>query len=85
MHAHDGEFCTFRDVKALVVTWNAGAAKPADLRHDQRDSNFFRDLFQAQEAPGIVVFGLQELVDLEDKTLTASRLFRCCLNEPDLT
>ncbi len=73
MHANGADFCTFREVSSLVMTWNAGASKPSDLRHDEKDSNFFRDLLQAQEAPDILVFGLQELVDLEDKSLTASK------------
>lgn len=55
-----------------MLTWNAGAAKPADLRHDEEDANFFRDLLNKHEAPDIIIFGLQELVDLDDKKLTAS-------------
>ena len=54
------------------MTWNAGAAKPTDLKHDERNSNFFRELFAVKNPPDILVFGLQELVDLENKKLTAS-------------
>jgi hypothetical protein len=73
MQEHDAEFCDFREVSALVMTWNAGASKPNHLRHDQQDSNFFRDLLQSSpDAPDIVVFAFQELVDLEDKKVTAS-------------
>lgn len=73
MQAQEAEFCTYKSVTALVMTWNAGASKPQDLRHEQQDSNFFRNLLQAQEPPDILVFGLQELVDLEDKKMTASK------------
>lgn len=55
------------------MTWNAGASKPADLRYDEQNSNVFRDLLQTSSVPDVVVFGLQELVDLEDKKLTASK------------
>jgi hypothetical protein len=56
------------------MTWNAGASKPTHLKHDEQDSNFFRDLLQApSDPPDIVVFGFQELVDLEDKKVTARR------------
>jgi hypothetical protein len=73
MQEHDAEFCDFREVSALVMTWNAGASKPSHLRNDQQDNNFFRDLLQSSpDAPDIVVFGFQELVDLEDKKVTAS-------------
>jgi len=72
MHRNDSQFCTFKDMTSLVLTWNAGASKPADLRYDEQNSNFFRDLLQTSNVPDVVVFGLQELVDLEDKKLTAS-------------
>ncbi|KAI9779478.1 MAG: hypothetical protein M1835_004685 [Candelina submexicana] len=76
MQGHDVEYCNFRDIKALVVTWNAGASKPTDLRHDEKDANFFRDVLNANEPPGIIVFGFQELVDLEDKKITAKSFFK---------
>lgn len=74
MKNHEAKFCSFRNASALILTWNAGAAKPTDLRHDEKDANFFRDLLQNRDAPDIIVFGLQELVDLDDKKLTASKL-----------
>jgi hypothetical protein len=74
MQEHDAEFCDFREVSTLIMTWNAGASKPTHLKHEQ-DSTFFRDLLQSSpDAPDIVVFGFQELVDLEDKKVTARRL-----------
>ncbi|KAL9060958.1 MAG: hypothetical protein Q9162_000402 [Coniocarpon cinnabarinum] len=72
----EAEFCTYKDIDALVMTWNAGAAKPADFRYEQRDSNFFRDLFRPEDPPDLIVFGFQELVDLEDKKLTAKNFFK---------
>lgn len=74
MQAHDVDFCTFREVKAVVVTWNAGASMPATLRNDERSVNFLREIFQINDPPDILVFSFQELVDLEDKRLTASRV-----------
>jgi hypothetical protein len=73
MHRNDSQFCTFRDMTSLVMTWNAGASKPTDIRYDEQNSNFFRKMLQTQEAPDVIVFSLQELVDLEDKRLTASK------------
>lgn len=72
MRDHDTQYCTFSDISALVVTWNAGASTPSNLRHEEKDSNIFRDVLQAEDPPDILVFGFQELVDLEDKKLTAS-------------
>jgi len=85
MQAHDQEYCDFREVTALVMTWNAGASKPEDLRHDERDSKFFRDLFGGGEPTDLLVIGLQELVDLEDKKETASKdgLLHTCYDKTD--
>ncbi|KAF2860032.1 DNase I-like protein [Piedraia hortae CBS 480.64] len=76
MHYHDAEYCTFREISASVMTWNAGASKPRDLEQDKQDNNFFREYIGAQGAPDIFVFAFQELVDLEDKKTTAKALFK---------
>ena len=73
MQDHDTEFCTFEEVTAAVLTWNAGATKPSYLRNDQKDNNFFRDYLTSHHPPDIFIFGFQELVDLEDKKVTASK------------
>ena len=73
MRALDVKYCTFRELTALTMSWNAGAATPAHLRHEQSDSSFFRDLLNVKASPDMLIFGFQELVDLEDKKLTASR------------
>ena len=76
MQAHDNEYCDFRELTVTVVTWNAGAATPTNLRYDERDSNFFREVLGVDDPPDLLVFGFQELVDLEDKKLTAKSLFK---------
>ncbi|KAF2497216.1 DNase I-like protein [Lophium mytilinum] len=76
MQEHDSDFCEFREVTATVMTWNAGASKPTALRQDERDGNFFRDLLKPQNPSDILVFGFQELVDLEDKKVTARSFFK---------
>lgn len=72
MEKHDDEFCSFQEVTAAVLTWNAGAAKPSFLRANDRDNSFFKDYVTSREPPDVFVFGFQELVDLEDKKMTAS-------------
>lgn len=72
MKSKDGEYCSFEKIKALILTWNAGASTPHSLRYSESDATFFRDLLQNSDSPDIIVFGFQELVDLEDKTATAS-------------
>jgi hypothetical protein len=76
MQQHDGEYCDFREISAMVMTWNAGASKPTSIRRDEQDQNFFRDLLRPHDPPDILVFGFQELVDLEDKKVTARSFFK---------
>lgn len=72
MQSQEAEFCELKSIKTLVMTWNAGASTPYHLQHSEQDSRFFRDLLQSSDSPDILVFGFQELVDLEDKKTTAS-------------
>ena len=73
MHEHDTEYCEFDEITTVVATWNAGATTPSSLRQENKDNNFFREVIQTNDPPDILVFGFQELVDLEDKKLTASK------------
>ncbi len=72
MQHHDADYCGFREIEAVVLTWNAGASKPTNLRYDEKDINSFREVLHVETPPEILVFGFQELVDLDDKKLTAS-------------
>lgn len=72
MQTKDVEFCTFRGLRLVVVTWNAGASTPGSVRL----SEFIRDAVNPEDPPDIVVFGFQELVDLENKKITASACHR---------
>ncbi|KAL9103017.1 MAG: hypothetical protein Q9163_001907 [Psora crenata] len=76
MRDREVEYCTFNELSAEIVTWNAGAATPAQLRYGQADSGSFRNTIHGTESPDLLVFGFQELVDLEDKTLTAKSLLK---------
>ncbi|KAK5071657.1 hypothetical protein LTS08_004601 [Lithohypha guttulata] len=71
MHERDIDYCTFRTIRASVTTWNCGATNPALLRTD-----FIADAIHADEPspPEILVFGFQEVVDLEDRTVTAKSI-----------
>ncbi|KAK5164621.1 uncharacterized protein LTR77_009827 [Saxophila tyrrhenica] len=76
MQDHDSEYCSFDDLTAAVLTWNAGATKPGYLQHNKEDNNFFREYISSRQIPDIFVFGFQELVDLEDKKMTAKSFFK---------
>ncbi|PGH00708.1 hypothetical protein AJ79_08128 [Helicocarpus griseus UAMH5409] len=70
MHDRDVDYCQFREITAAVITWNAGATVPGNLK----DSKFIKEAVHADNPPDILVFGFQELVDLENKKITAKSL-----------
>ncbi|KAK6523851.1 hypothetical protein TWF281_001819 [Arthrobotrys megalospora] len=77
MQRRDIEFCDFRQLKTVICTWNAGASKPYDLRSYRDDDKFIANVLASCDGdPDIIVFGFQELVDLENKKLTAKSLFK---------
>ncbi|KAI1423772.1 Endonuclease/exonuclease/phosphatase [Xylaria sp. FL1777] len=76
MKSIDVQYSTFEDIRVQAMTWNAGASTPNSLRYSESDATFIQNLLQSSDCPDILVFGFQELVDLEDKTATAKRLFK---------
>ncbi|KAK3075761.1 hypothetical protein LTR53_000586, partial [Teratosphaeriaceae sp. CCFEE 6253] len=76
MQAHDSDYCTFREITASVLTWNAGASKPHYLQQSRDDDGFLAEYLTTGHPPDILVFGFQELVDLEDKKVTAKSFFK---------
>ncbi|TVY35270.1 putative inositol polyphosphate 5-phosphatase [Lachnellula subtilissima] len=82
MQSQEGDFCDLSSVQALVMTWNAGASTPYDLNKRPTDESFFRNLLQSSRRPDILIFGFQELVDLEDKTRTAKSFFKSKKKDP---
>lgn len=83
MKSRDAHYCEFSTLKAMFMTWNAGASTPNSLRYSQSDAVFIQNLLQSSGSPDILVFGFQELVDLEDKTATAKRFFKSKKKESD--
>ncbi|KAI0834146.1 DNase I-like protein [Hypoxylon sp. FL0890] len=76
MKSLETQYCKFEDIKLLAMTWNAGASTPNSLRYSESDAVFMQNLLQSSDSPDILIFGFQELVDLEDKTATAKRFFK---------
>ena len=76
MQQHDVDYCAFREVSAQVITWNAGATTPTHIRYGEDDSATFESILQSSSPADLLVFGFQELVDLEDKRMTAKSIFK---------
>lgn len=80
MLEREADFSTYRQIKVLTFSWNIDSSKPAELQSDAANVNFLNEAISSSvdgaaagtEPPEIIVFGLQEVIDLEDKKLTAS-------------
>ncbi|KAI9315836.1 Endonuclease/exonuclease/phosphatase [Dichotomocladium elegans] len=73
MDRRRSEYCEERDAKVLICSWNIDANKPEKL--SARDDSLVRDWLHGMQDPDIIVVGIQEIVDLESKKLTARSLF----------
>ena len=69
----EASFCTFRPLNILMCTWNVDDATP-DMLTGAENTNFFKAHLQSMESPDIIIFGFQEVVDLENHKITASAL-----------
>ena len=83
------EFCSYRNIKLLNVTFNIDAANPIALESSAENMDVFPSMLRnacqvggdpkaggvaADRPPDVIVFGFQELIDLESKKLTAKSL-----------
>src|SRR5271155_299085 len=79
MQKRETEYCSFRDINVVLCTWNVGASRPSDLgRGNSPEQKFLENVLKSMDNPDIIVFGFQELIDLENKKLTASTAFFFC-------
>ncbi|GAA5978401.1 hypothetical protein JCM10908_004340 [Rhodotorula pacifica] len=74
LHLRQPDYCTFRPVRALCVTWNVDSNRPSDLHGTVDNLEFLRNVLTSVESPDIISFGFQEMIDLEDKKLTAKSM-----------
>ncbi len=75
MVEREQSYCVFRPLRLLVCTWNIDAAKPDSLTGSHNVTflhNFLTSSHGGGGTPDIIVFGFQEVINLEDKKLTAS-------------
>lgn len=75
LQQHEDEFSSFNDLSVKIVSWNAGACKPVDLEASKTDKKFMEQSLSCEVDPDIIVFGFQELVELDDRAVTAKTMF----------
>jgi hypothetical protein len=66
------DFCTYREIKLLALTFNIDSAKPHDLSGSDVNLSFMDELLNSVDSPDIITVGFQEVIPLTDKKLTAS-------------
>lgn len=67
-------FSKTRDMTMLMVSWNCDAARPDSMTGDPANVNFLVDALRSTESPDIVVFGFQEVIDLESRKMAAKNV-----------
>ncbi|WFD20018.1 hypothetical protein MCAP1_002262 [Malassezia caprae] len=76
-------YSRYHTLKVLTTTYNLGAASPSDIFGMVDNMDLFQRILRSScstsaeghvTAPDVIVFAFQELIDLEDKRLTAKRL-----------
>ena len=67
----EASFSTFRPLTVLIVSWNVDAAKPDTLTGCPENTSLFDNVLCSVESPDIIVFGFQELIDLESRKMAA--------------
>ena len=80
MLRREAEFSSYRNIKVFVLSWNIDACKPTDMQDDSTNIDFLNNAIESsmthaastEVPPEIIVFTFQEVIDLEDKKLTAS-------------
>ena len=70
-------FSHFHDLTVLVVSWNCDSARPDALSHgDPANQAFISDALRSVETPpDVIVFGFQEVIDLESRRMAAKNVF----------
>jgi hypothetical protein len=58
-------------MKVLLVSWNIDSAKPDALNAIPDNINFLHNVLSSVDSPDIISFGLQEVIDLENRKMAA--------------
>ena len=65
------EYSSYRELNTLIVSWNVDANKPDALTGDPSNIDFLKDVLTSANSPDIISIGFQEVVDLENRKVTA--------------
>jgi hypothetical protein len=71
LQKREPEFSTFDELKVLVVSWNIDAQRPDTMATLPDSATVLEDAVRDAGDPDIIVFGFQEVVDLESRKVAA--------------
>ncbi|GAA5986711.1 hypothetical protein JCM11641_007746 [Rhodosporidiobolus odoratus] len=74
LHLRQPDYCTFRTIRTLSVSWNIDSCRPSDLHGSTENLEFLQQAITSAGTPEIISFGFQEAIDLENKKLTAKSM-----------
>ncbi|TPX32651.1 hypothetical protein SmJEL517_g04283 [Synchytrium microbalum] len=71
------QFCTYKDIKFFVGSFNLDAAKPDSLDEGRnQDTGFLSEWLSTVNNPDFIVIGLQEIIDLESTKANAKKFLQ---------
>lgn len=62
MQIRQSEYCDFRTIRSLYISWNIDASKPSDLVGSSQNIDFLQQCLTSVDSPDIISFGFQEMV-----------------------
>lgn len=77
MKSKEVSFCLYENITIQICSWNLDSRKPSDL--EANDNAFIEKWLTSVDSPDVIVFGFQELVDLE------SVILQFCLIDVDVS
>lgn len=86
MHERAPEFSSLSTITTQVITWNAGAARPDHLARNPADAKFVQSALDVSggKPADVIVFGFQELVELDNKSVTARSMFKSAKRDQEI-
>jgi hypothetical protein len=67
------EYSDLNELNVMICSWNMDAVKPDALT--DWDKEKLHEWLNGMSDPDIIMIGIQEIVDLGSKTITASKYF----------
>lgn len=68
----EAEYSSHSHINVLICSWNIDSCKPSGLQGPPENTKFLEECIGGAERPEIIIFGFQEVIDLNDRKLAAS-------------